>query len=118
MLDIDADPGAFRLVVRQAAGSPSTSRRLGWHLTVDPAAGFARLAKRVADVDAARCTRTRGRGAPFDRRRYQLLCLICAELVRHPVTTVGLLARAVTADAGLDTAAGASAPRSSTRSAP
>ncbi|MGH9283295.1 MAG: TIGR02678 family protein, partial [Acidimicrobiales bacterium] len=48
--------------------------------------------------------RTRGATAPFDRRRYQLLCLVCAELVRHPVTTVGLLAGAVTRDAGLDTA--------------
>ena len=28
---------------------------------------------------------------------------VAAELVRTPVTTVGLLARAVTADAGLDT---------------
>ncbi len=76
----------------------------GWHLAVDPAAGFARLAKRVADVDVSRpLTRIRGTGAPFDRRRYQLLCLLAAELVQHPVTTVGLLARAVTADAGLDT---------------
>jgi uncharacterized protein (TIGR02678 family) len=32
-----------------------------------------------------------------------LLCLICAELVRHPVTTVGLLAAAITADSALDT---------------
>ncbi|MDQ1366435.1 MAG: hypothetical protein QOE57_2477, partial [Acidimicrobiaceae bacterium] len=47
--------------------------------------------------------RPRGEGAPFDRRRYQLLCLVCAELVRHPVTTVGFLAAAVAADAGLET---------------
>ena len=105
LLDIDADPGAFRLVVRHSGWLSEWFETVcGWHLAVDPAAGFARLAKRVADVDVSRpLTRIRGTGAPFDRRRYQLLCLLAAELVQHPVTTVGLLARAVTADAGLDT---------------
>jgi len=64
------------------------------------AAGFARLSKRAADVDASRpLHRTRGLRQPFDRRRYQLLCGVCAELVKHPVTTIGILAGAV---GGLD----------------
>jgi uncharacterized protein (TIGR02678 family) len=76
----------------------------GWVLAVDAAAGFARLAKRSAAVDTSRpLRRTRGSATPFDRRRYQLLCLVCAELVRHPVTTIGLLSASVTADAQLDT---------------
>ncbi|MGH9177188.1 MAG: TIGR02678 family protein [Acidimicrobiales bacterium] len=106
LLDADADRDAFRLVARHAGWLTDWfERACGWALTVDPAGGWARLAKRAATVDATRpLRRTRGTTAPFDRRRYQLLCLVCAELVRHPVTTVGLLAGAVTRDAGLDTA--------------
>ena len=106
LLDTDTDPDAFRLVARHAAWLVEWfERACGWSLTVDPAGGWARLAKRTATVDVTRpLRRTRGAGGPFDRRRYQLLCLVCAELVRHPVTTVGLLAGAVTRDAGLDTA--------------
>ena len=105
LLDIDSDPDAFRLVVRHHGWLAEWfETTCGWHLTVDAAAGFARLAKRASDVDVSRpLSRTRGTEAPFDRRRYQLLCLVAAELVQHPVTTVGLLARAVTAEAGLDT---------------
>ncbi|MHB1534519.1 MAG: TIGR02678 family protein [Acidimicrobiales bacterium] len=105
LLDADDDPDAFRLVVRHA---PSLieyfEQTCGWVLSVDAASGFARLAKRAVVVDVTRpLRRTRGEGAPFDRRRYQLLCLICAELVRHPVTTVGLLASAITAESAMDT---------------
>lgn len=105
LLDAEADPGAFRLVARHASWLVDYfEQTCGWTLTVDAAAGFARLAKRSACVDVTRpLRRTRGDGDPFDRRRYQLLCLACAELVRHPVTTVGLLATAVAADANLDT---------------
>lgn len=105
LLDADAHPDAFRLVARHAGWLTDWFERVcGWALTVDVAAGYARLAKRASAVDASRpLRRTRGAGGPFDRRRYQLLCLVCAELVRHPVTTVGLLAGAVTADAALDT---------------
>lgn len=105
LLDGEQDRDAFRLVVRHAAWlGEYFENTCGWVLTVDAAAGFARLAKHAAELDASRpLRRTRGDGAPFDRRRYELLCLVCAELVRHPVTTVGLLACAVTADAELDT---------------
>lgn len=102
LVDIDADPDAFRLVARhQGDLTEWFDATCGWTLAVDVAAGFARLAKRAAEVDASRpLNRTRGLRQPFDRRRYQLLCLVCAELVKHPVTTIGILAGAV---GGLDT---------------
>lgn len=102
LVDIDADPDAFRLVARhQAPLTDWFDTTCGWTLAVDVAAGFARLSKRAADVDPSRpLHRTRGLRQPFDRRRYQLLCLVCAELVKHPVTTIGILAGAV---GGLDT---------------
>jgi uncharacterized protein (TIGR02678 family) len=102
LVDIDADPDAFRLVARHQADLIEWfDATCGWMLAVDVAAGFARLAKRAAELDPSRpLNRTRGTRQPFDRRRYQLLCLVCAELVRHPVTTIGILAGAV---GGLDT---------------
>lgn len=105
LLDAEARPDDFRLVARHASWLVDYfEKTCGWGLTVDAASGFARLAKRPVEVDVSRpLRRTRGGSAPFDRRRYQLLCLVCAELVRHPVTTVGLLAAAVAADATLDT---------------
>ncbi|HEX5267426.1 MAG TPA: TIGR02678 family protein [Acidimicrobiales bacterium] len=105
LLDASDDPDAFRLVARHASWlTEYFEETCGWALTVDGAAGFARLAKRAAVLDDTRpLRRSRGEKAPFDRRRYQLLCLVCAELVRHPVTTVGLLAAAVAGDASLDT---------------
>jgi uncharacterized protein (TIGR02678 family) len=105
LLDAEADPDAFRLVARHAGWlTDYFEETCGWQLTVDGAAGFARLAKRAATVDPTRpLRRLRGERAPFDRRRYQLLCLICAELVRHPVTTIGLLAAAVAGESSLDT---------------
>lgn len=106
LLDAQADPGAFRLVARHGEWLRDWfEKACGWAVTVDPAGGWARLAKRATTVDVSRpLRRTRGSAAPFDRRRYQLLCLISAELVRHPDTTIGLLAGAVTTEAGLDTA--------------
>jgi len=107
LLNAEDQPDGFREVVRHhdwlAAWFDETC---GWQLLVDPGAGFARLAKRArgAKVDVSRpLRRSRGARQPFDRRRYQLLCLVAAQLVQHPVTTVGLLARAIAADAGLDT---------------
>lgn len=107
LLDAERDADAFRLVARHHSWLAEWfETACGWRLVVDPRAGFARLGKRPATVpDPTRpLKRTRGSSdSVFDRRRYQLLCLVCAELVRSPVTTMGLLAQAVTADAGLDT---------------
>lgn len=105
LLDVGADPDGLRLVVRHRAWLERWfDDTCGWTVTVDVGSGFARLRKRAATVDERRpLLRTRGAAGPFDRRRYQLLCLAAAELVRHPNTTIGLLAAAVTAEAGLDT---------------
>lgn len=105
LLDAEADIEEFRIVMRHHSWLEEWfETTCGWSLVVDAAAGFARLAKRVAAVDTSRpLRRTRGSHQPFDRRRYELLCLLCAELVRHPVTTVGILARTVGAVADLDT---------------
>lgn len=106
LLDAEQDVEAFRLVVRhQAWLAEWFETACGWRLTVDPGAGFARLGKRSATRSGTSRPLRRPRGstdAVFDRRRYQLLCLVCAELVRAPVTTMGLLSQAVAADAGLD----------------
>ena len=105
LLDAEARPDDFRLVARHVAWlTDYFEKTCGWSLAVDTASGFARLAKRPVQVDVSRpLLRTRTTPAPFDRLRYQLLCLICAELVRRPITTVGLLAAAVAPEAGLDT---------------
>lgn len=104
LLDVGAHHDAYTLVARHAPWLADWfDTTCGWTLHVDPAAGFARLAKRHADPDPTRpLRRLRGSGAPFDRRRYQLLCLVAAELVSHPVTTVGLLARAVGSSGGFE----------------
>lgn len=65
----------------------------GWALVVEARAGYARLAKVRREVDASRpARRLRSGSAPFDRRRYTLLCVAAAELLGTPVTTIGLLA--------------------------
>jgi uncharacterized protein (TIGR02678 family) len=75
----------------------------GWSLHVEPRLGYARLAKvRVAGDGSRPARRIRSGRAPFDRRRYVLLCVVAAELLAVPVTTIGLLAdrvgRAIAAD--------------------
>jgi uncharacterized protein (TIGR02678 family) len=65
----------------------------GWTLTVEPRLGYARLVKVRTATDPSRpARRTRSGRAPFDRRRYALLCVVAAELLAVPVTTIGLLA--------------------------
>jgi uncharacterized protein (TIGR02678 family) len=65
----------------------------GWSLLVEPRLGYARLVKIGTVNDASRPARRRRSGrASFDRRRYVLLCVIAAELLNTPVTTIGLLA--------------------------
>ena len=104
ILDVDADPDRFGLVVRHHEWLADWfETACGWQLSVDIGAGFARLSKRSAHPDPTRpLRRSRGTKAPFDRRRFQLLCLVCAELVRRPVTTIGLLAETLTSEAEFD----------------
>ncbi|WP_410655456.1 TIGR02678 family protein [Amycolatopsis sp. lyj-112] len=65
----------------------------GWTLTVEPRLGYARLVKVRAAADPSRpARRLRSGRAAFDRRRYVLLCVVAAELLTVPVTTIGLLA--------------------------
>jgi uncharacterized protein (TIGR02678 family) len=65
----------------------------GWRVVVEPRLGYARLAKVGDRPDASRpARRLRSTRAPFDRRRYTLLCVVAAELLAGPVTTIGLLA--------------------------
>ncbi|OXM51932.1 TIGR02678 family protein [Amycolatopsis alba] len=65
----------------------------GWTLTVEPRLGYARLVKVRAAADPTRPARRKRSGrAAFDRRRYVLLCVVAAELLTVPVTTIGLLA--------------------------
>ena len=107
VVDAEQTPETFRLVVRHAAWLVTWfESACGWRVSVDAPAGFARLAKRpVGEPDPTRPLRRARRSTrpEFGARAYQLLCLTCAELVRHPVTTMGLLARAVTAESGLET---------------
>jgi uncharacterized protein (TIGR02678 family) len=75
----------------------------GWALIVEPRLGYARLAKVRAATDHTRPARRHRSGrAPFDRRRYVLLCVTAAELLAVPVTTIGLLADRVTTATSTD----------------
>ncbi|MEU0883815.1 TIGR02678 family protein [Lentzea sp. NPDC005914] len=68
----------------------------GWRVLVEPRAGYARLFKTTQRPD-------RTRPAPdFDRRRYVLLCLTCAELLTTPTTTIDALADRVQQAAKLE----------------
>ncbi len=65
----------------------------GWRAHVEPRLGYARLSKVTDHPDPSRpARRLRSSRAPFDRRRYTLLCVAAAELLAAPVTTIGLLA--------------------------
>ncbi|MFI6922896.1 TIGR02678 family protein [Nonomuraea spiralis] len=75
----------------------------GWRLVVEPREGYARLVKVGSRPTATRpARRRRAGGAPFDRRRYTLLCLCAAELLASPVTTIGMLARRVVQAAAVE----------------
>lgn len=68
----------------------------GWAVKVEPRLGYARLVKVQPSTDPSRPLRRRRTGrAPFDRRRYTLLCVVIAELLTVPVTTIGQLAERV-----------------------
>ncbi len=68
----------------------------GWSVRVEPRLGYARLVKVRAATDPTRpARRLRSGRAPFDRRRYAVLCVVIAELLTIPVTTIGQLAERV-----------------------
>lgn len=78
---------------------------LGWRLQVDRAAGIARLHKRTSHPDPRRGLRRRSSaGRPFDPLRYQLLSLVCAQLLRRTHTTLGDLADSLARLTGSDAA--------------
>ncbi|MFJ2815241.1 TIGR02678 family protein [Streptomyces sp. NPDC087294] len=94
LLTETADPTGFDLVRRRR--SPLTGwfdYTCGWSLVVEPRRGYARLTKIRAHPDGSRpARRARSGRAPFDRRRYVLLCVTAAELLSMPMTTIGVLA--------------------------
>lgn len=75
----------------------------GWQLLVEPRLGYARLFKvRVATDPTRPARRLRSGRPPFDRRRYVLLCVVAAELLTVPVTTIGMLADRLVAATATD----------------
>ncbi|MCP3802659.1 TIGR02678 family protein [Allokutzneria sp. A3M-2-11 16] len=89
-----AQPEAFDLIRRRREPLQQWfDYYCGWTLTVEPRLGYARLVKVRTATDPTRpARRLRSGRAPFDRRRYTLLCVVAAELLTVPVTTIGLLA--------------------------
>jgi uncharacterized protein (TIGR02678 family) len=84
--DSRPDPEAFALVRRHARELQRWfAEQLGYRLVVD--AELARLHKRPAPGARLRPLRTQSQ-APFDPRRYSLLCLVLAALERLEVQTV------------------------------
>ncbi|OKI02243.1 TIGR02678 family protein [Streptomyces sp. CB02923] len=107
-----ADPAAFDLVRRRHEPLEQWfDYTCGWNLVVEPRRGYARLAKVRADPDGSRpARRPRAGRAPFDRRRYVLLCVTAAELLSMPMTTIGLLADRVVQATAADRALSAFDP--------
>ena len=106
LLDVEFYPEEFRLVARHRDWLVEWfETNCGWHLVVDVTSGFARLAKRGPKPDPSRgARRIRGGGHLFDRRRYELLCLLCAELSSRAMTTIGILAGDLTLATALNDA--------------
>ncbi|GAA3151167.1 TIGR02678 family protein [Nonomuraea salmonea] len=98
------DPAAFDLVrKRRGPLIQWFDYFCGWRLVVEPRQGYARLVKVRSEAGATRpARRRRTTRAPFDRRRYTLLCLCAAELLTSPVTTIGMLAGRVAQAAAVE----------------
>lgn len=98
------DADLFRSVaIHRSSLSQWFEDDLGWQLQVDVRSGIARLHKRVDRADPRRgLRRTRSSKRPFDPLRYQLLALVCAELLRRPHAALGDLADAVARLCGAD----------------
>ncbi|EHY91226.1 TIGR02678 family protein [Saccharomonospora azurea] len=94
LISVRTAPDAFDLVRRRHGPIAKWfDYTCGWRLVVEPRFGYARLAKVTSEHDHTRpARRSRSGRVPFDRRRYTLLCVIAAELLSGPVTTIGLLA--------------------------
>ncbi len=94
LLTEGTDPAGFELVRRRREPLAQWfDYTCGWSLVVEPRRGYARLTKVRADPDGSRpARRARSGRAPFDRRRYVLLCVTAAELLSLPMTTIGMLA--------------------------
>ena len=94
LLTTETDEDGFELVRRRRDPMVKWFEYYcGWRLTVEPRLGYARLVKVSDRPDPTRpARRLRSARAPFDRRRYTLLCVVSAELLAGPVTTIGLLA--------------------------
>jgi uncharacterized protein (TIGR02678 family) len=106
LLTARADMDAFALVRRHRRQAGDWfAYYCGWRLEIDSRAGYARLFKAVEPRSDRPFRRPRGSLAPFDRRRYVLMCVIASELLHHPVTVIGRLAddvaRACADDAAL-----------------
>ena len=97
------DQAVFDLVRRRAVPLQKWfDYYCGWTLLVEPRQGYARLVK-IGTADATRpARRLRSGQAPFDRRRYVMFCVLAAELMDTPVTTIGLLADRVRAACAAD----------------
>ncbi|MFI6097798.1 TIGR02678 family protein [Lentzea sp. NPDC051213] len=90
------DPDGFDLVRRRREPIMKWfDYYCGWRVHVEPRAGYARLVKTSQRPD-------RTRAPELDRRRYTLLCLVCAELLAVPTTTADALAELVKQAAALD----------------
>lgn len=96
----------FELVRRRrVAVTEWFDRTLGWSVDVQPRSGVVRLLKvapgAFAEGDDRPARRLRS-GAPFDRLRYVLLCVLAAELVTRRIAALGELADAVVHACALD----------------
>lgn len=97
LLTATNDPDGFDLIRRRREPIVKWfDYYCGWRVLVEPRAGYARLFKRTQRPD-------RTRPAPnFDRRRYVLLCLTCAELLSTSTVAVDILADRVRQAAQLE----------------
>lgn len=97
-LAAERDQAAFDVIRRrQARLAEWFERNCGWRLHVDTRQRYARLVKVGDRPDPTRpARRQRSTRAPFDRRRYALLCVVAGELLAAPATTIALLAGRVT----------------------